>query len=389
MGEPTVKATRDVLPPESRTRSTTTGLLYFAITAVVYSATFASTAMATSWPARVGFALANGLASGMMFIIGHDACHGSLTPNSKLNAWLARLAFLPSLHPLAAWEYSHNTLHHGWTNLRGKDPVYCPMSLEEFRRLSPLRRRLERLYRSWPGLLPLYLATIWWPLEIHPTGEHRKRIDKRRTFTFDRRLVGAFVIVEVVVALVFAMTRAHADGLTSASTIALILARVASVVLLPFFTFSWLMAFATFQHHTHPRVIWYSDEAEWSFFRSQVEGTVHVVFPRWIELLLHNIMEHTAHHIDTRVPLYHLANAQQAVEAAFGEERVITERFSFAGMSRVFRCCQLYDYAAHQWLSFNGHPTTQRRELAVEARDFRDAAVSAGASSGAIAALSR
>ena len=98
-----------------------------------------------------------------------------------------------------------------------------------------------------------------------------------------------------------------------------------------------------------------------------VEGTVHVVFPRWIELLLHNIMEHTAHHVDTRIPLYHLNDAQQAVEEAFGTERVITEQFSFSGMSRVFRECQLYDYDAHQWLTFDGRPSTPRRDLADEA----------------------
>ena len=363
IAEPTVKAVREVMPAESRARSMTTGVLYFVGTAAVYSATFALTATARSWPLMIAFAIVNGLAAGMMFIIGHDACHGSLTPSSKVNTWLARLAFLPSLHPMAAWEYSHNVLHHGWTNLRGKDPVYCPMSLAEYRALSPMRQRLQRLYRSWPGMLPLYLGTIWWPLEISPTGEHRRRIDKRRTFVFDRRLVGAFVVIELV--LLIALNFAHVRGGTL--SVASAVARVVTVATLPFVTFAWLMAFATFQHHTHPRVIWYSDEEEWTFFRSQVEGTVHVVFPRWVELLLHNIMEHTAHHVDTRIPLYHLNDAQQAVEAAFGAERVITEQFSFAGMSRVFRCCQLYDFDAHQWLSFDGRPTTARRKLQEEA----------------------
>src|SRR4029079_17404395 len=75
------------------------------------------------------------------------------------------------------------------------------------------------------------------------------------------------------------------------------LAAVAALgVAVPFLAFTWLMGFATFQHHTHPRVLWYDDESEWSYFRSQVQGTVHVEFPRWVELLLHNIMEHTAHH---------------------------------------------------------------------------------------------
>src|SRR6188768_2904762 len=126
-----VKVVRDALPPSSRERSLSVGLAYFAVSAAIYWTSFVAIALVPSWWLRVTLALVNGLAVGILFIVGHDACHGSLTPNSTLNAWLGRLAFLPSLHPYAAWEYSHNALHHGWTNLKGKDPVYCPRTLEE------------------------------------------------------------------------------------------------------------------------------------------------------------------------------------------------------------------------------------------------------------------
>jgi len=46
-----------------------------------------------------------------------------------------------------------------------------------------------------------------------------------------------------------------------------------------------------------------------------------------------------------------------ALAAAFGED-VITEPFSFAGLRRTFRACQLYDYEQHRWLDFDGHPTS-------------------------------
>jgi omega-6 fatty acid desaturase (delta-12 desaturase) len=85
-------------------------------------------------------------------------------------------------------------------------------------------------------------------------------------------------------------------------------------------------------------------------------------------------MEHTAHHVDTRVPLYNLADAQRAVEAAYGEENVIVERFTFAGVARTFGACQLYDYEAHRWLSFDGRPTTEPRALAAEAAAARGGA---------------
>ena len=347
-----VKGVRDALPPEARIRSAKTGIIYFAVSALVYAALFMAIPFTPGWWGRIVMAIVCGLSVGILFIVGHDACHGSLTPHSRLNGILGRIAFLPSLHAYAAWEYSHNALHHGFTNLRGKDPVYCPLTVDEFRALPLWRQRVERLYRSLPGVLPLYLVEIWWKLEIAPSREHRMHIDKRGTYMFDRAIVLAFPMLQAVLIAIVLSMRGVSVG-EGAAVIAL-------AVAVPFLTFTWLIGFATFQHHTHPRVRWYADAEEWSFYRSQVQGTVHVVFPRWIEVLLHNIMEHTAHHVDTKVPLYNLTGAQRQLEATFGEE-VITEPFSFAGLRRTFSSCCLYDFGTHRWLDFDGRPTTDAR----------------------------
>jgi omega-6 fatty acid desaturase (delta-12 desaturase) len=355
-----VKEVREVLPAHARERSTARGVAAFAVAAAAYLLTFASIAVADGWAARIALALANGLAVGVLFIVGHDACHGSLTPSSRVNALLGRAALLPSLHPFVAWAHSHNALHHGWTNLRGKDPVYAPLTPAEYRALPRWRRAVVRACRTWPGMLPLYLLEIWWPYEIRPSPAVRAHVEKRGSFARDRALVLAWPVVQVA-ALVTVARAAGANGPWALAAIALLGAVV------PFLAFSWLMGFATFQHHTHPRVVWYADEREWGFYRSQVQGTVHVELPAWADALLHHIMEHTAHHVDTRVPLYHLAGAQQAIEQAFGED-VITERFTLAGVARTFRTCQLYDYDAHRWVSFDGVPTTPARDLEAERR---------------------
>jgi len=351
---PTVKVIRDALPPDARQRSLRIGALYFLATGVVYLALLVAMPLTGAWWARLIVAMACGLSIGMLFIVGHDACHGSLTPSSRVNAVLGRIAFLPSLHPYAAWEYSHNALHHGFTNLRGKDPVYCPFSVAEFTALPSWRQRLERLYRSLPGLLPLYLVEIWWKLEMAPHGEHRAHIDKRGTYQLDRAIVLAYPIVQAAL-LTLVLRGRGAGAVDTAAVIAL-----ASTV--PFLTFTWLIGFATFQHHTHPRVLWYADAEEWNFYRAQVQSTVHVVFLRWIERLLHNIIEHTAHHVDTKVPLYNLTGAQRELETTFGDA-VIAEPFSFAALRRTFRSCCLYDFTTHQWLDFAGRATPEPRPL--------------------------
>lgn len=84
---------------------------------------------------------AAGFVIGRLFIVGHDACHQSLTPHRRLNQWLGRIALLPSLTPYSLWEVGHNVVHHGYTNLKGFDFVWAPYTREEFAALSPVQQR--------------------------------------------------------------------------------------------------------------------------------------------------------------------------------------------------------------------------------------------------------
>src|SRR5579862_7658059 len=115
---------RDLLRGADRSRSDLLAWLIFTGVSSCYVVTLAGIYLAPYVAARAGLAVLNGLAIGMMFIVGHDACHGALTASKTLNGILGRLCLLPSLHPYTAWVYSHNGLHHSWTNLKGRDPVY-------------------------------------------------------------------------------------------------------------------------------------------------------------------------------------------------------------------------------------------------------------------------
>ena len=74
------------------------------------------------------------------------------------------------------------------------------------------------------------------------------------------------------------------------------------------------MGWAIFEHHTHPDVPWFDDEAAWRAAGAQVACTVHVILPMPCDALLHFIMQHTAHHLDVTIPLYRLRDAQRVVE---------------------------------------------------------------------------
>ena len=48
-----------------------------------------------------------------------------------------------------------------------------------------------------------------------------------------------------------------------------------------------------------------------------MEGTTVLRVPKGVNFFLHWIMVHVPHHVDMRVPMYHLEEAATAIEAAF------------------------------------------------------------------------
>jgi omega-6 fatty acid desaturase (delta-12 desaturase) len=327
---------RSVIDRSAVKRSTMVGLALFGAAALLYLVAFGVLLLSRDWWWKACCAPVLGFAITVLFVIGHDACHGSLTPIPWLNRLIGRVSFLAGFHPYAAWEWTHNAKHHGFTNVRGEDIVYVPFSPDTFDQLPKWRRVAERLFRTPLGLGPLYLFTVFLPHEIFPSRERQPRGKKAAQYQWDRALVLLFFAAQVFV-------------------IAPDFLNLLFGLLLPQMTFHWLMGFATFLHHTHPKVPWYADRSEYSYHRSQVCSTVHVEFPWLIDVILHRILQHTAHHVDPQIPLYHLAQAQQALEERFDE--IVHEPFTIRGFLDTLRTCRLYDYEQHQWLDFDGSPT--------------------------------
>ena len=343
---------RRTLPAESAEQSTVKAVAIFIPPFILYCATFAAIPFTANLTFKVILSISNAVLIAILFVVGHDACHGSFTAQRWLNNLLGRIAFLPSLHPFTSWELGHNRLHHCWTNLRGKDYVWTPLSYEEYRAMPLAKRTLEKFYRSPFGVGAYYFVEIWWKHMVFPRGSDVDKLPKGQSI-FDRVSVFAFLSLQAAV-LVFLAATFHTGTVSALLT----------GIVLPQALWNWLMGFVVFQHHTHPRVTWYDDPQEWSFFAGQVQGTVHVIFPWPIGFILHNIMEHTAHHIDPKIPLYNLPASQRAVQGAYSEH-VIESRFTPKQLLRIMAACQLYDYRSHRWLDFSGKPTTDAPVSAV------------------------
>ncbi len=74
--------------------------------------------------------------------------------------------------------------------------------------------------------------------------------------------------------------------------------------------------------------------------------------PEWFNWLAHRIFDHTAHHVDVRIPSYQLHAAQLKLEESYPEE-VITEPWSWRRLQEILDQCQLYDYRRQRWIRFD------------------------------------
>ena len=338
---------RACMPADSRRRSTAHAMRLFAATLTCYLATLAAIVVAPGWLSGFCLSLVAGFLIGVLFVIGHDACHGAFTDRPWLNAVLGRLAFLPSWHPYSGWEHAHNRVHHAWTNLRHKDYAWAPLSKEDYDALSCFGRWRERRYRSLFGFGIYYFIEVYCKRTLWPSRSFRGKTNMFRLAS-DNGLVLAFIGLQSA-CLAAAVTWLNASS------------RVAEVLVfgqwLPFLLFNWMLGFLIFLHHTHPQIPWFDRVEDWSFYAGQIRGTAHVVFPGSLNGLIQHIMEHTAHHADPRVPLYKLHAAQAALERVFPED-LIVHRFTWRSFSYTLQVCQLYDYRNRCWMSFAGVPTS-------------------------------
>jgi omega-6 fatty acid desaturase (delta-12 desaturase) len=328
-----------------RNKSTAVGLTLFALDATAYTALFlALVLLRLPWMVEVGLSIFLGLVVTRLFIVGHDAAHGSLTGRPILDGLIARLAFLPALHPCSLWQVGHNRVHHSFTNLKGIDFIWIPFSPAEYNRLPAWRQITERFYRSVFGLGAYYMFEVWWNyLSFKGISALGK---SRNIYVFDVALSLAFLILQLMA--VFVLTPASAGSHQAAS----LGWTIAVSVVIPFLVWNWLMGFIIYNHHTHASVRFYNNRSQWRFYEGQVKGTVHLVFPRPFGILLNQIMEHTAHHVDVKIPFYRLGAAQRFFEARMKDD-LIVQKWSLRSFFSTLRCCQLYDYDRHCWVTFD------------------------------------
>jgi omega-6 fatty acid desaturase (delta-12 desaturase) len=279
-----------------------------------------------------------------LFLIGHDACHGSFFGNRRLNAVFGRIAFLPSLTAYSLWEVGHNVAHHGFNNLKGRDQVWAPYSKAEFDALPRHRQRLERLYRCGAGWGAYYLVEMWWKKLYFAS---RKEIgSSRRKYKWDSALVTAGAALWIAAVAIVARSTDQSFALL-----------LALAVVVPFLLWNVTIGLVVYLQHTSPAIAWFSARHEWQRRRAYLTATAEVRLPFGIDRLMHGIMQHHAHHLNPRIPMFTLGAAQRRLREQFPD--VCAYRLDQRTYMANVRSCKLYDYVEHAWLDFDGRVTAR------------------------------
>ncbi len=334
----TLKPVIDVLPDSVYDNPTWRGMSYFIRDASMYVALLVILTVVSNIFAVAALEVLMGLVVSGLFVVGHDAAHGALFKSKRMNATIAQIAFLPSFHVYEGWVLGHNRVHHPYTVRQGYDFVWHPTTPEQFAALGWWRKAVHRAEWSWAGSGAYYIHQVWWKkMMVGPNPARWVKAIRK-----DRWIVTAFIAG--MLALFTAI------GMASGDSVAGILWLDVRTILLPFLGFAWFIGTMVHVHHIAPDIRWWK-KAEWNKFKAQMQGTTVLRAPKGFDFFFHWIMIHVPHHVDMRVPMYHLEEASAAIEAAFPGS-VIDKPLRFRDFLINTRACKLYDFDAGCWLTY-------------------------------------
>lgn len=252
------------------------------------------------------------------FVIGHDCAHKSFSTNKLLEDIVGTLAFMPLIYPYEPWRFKHDR-HHAKTNMLVEDTAWHPVVREEYDGFPSWMQLGLRL-----GLGPLRCwASIghWlvWHFNLglyRPSERNRVKISLACVFAF--MAIGWPLII-------------YEAGLVG----------WVKFWLMPWIGYHFWMSTFTMVHHTAPHIP-FNDVKNWNSAQAQLGGTVHCDYPRWVEVLCHDISVHIPHHISQKIPSYNLRLANQSLRQNWG--KYLNEaQWSWRLMKTILTVCHIYD----------------------------------------------
>jgi omega-6 fatty acid desaturase (delta-12 desaturase) len=243
-----------------------------------------------------------------IFIIQHDCGHGSFFRSPRANLWVGTLCSLVTFTPYSMWRRQHAGHHARWNNLdrrdSGTDMYSTCLTVTEFYRLSPWRRFVYRTVRH-----PLTANVLLPPLVFLLL--YRIPFDSPSSWKRQRQSVYATNLALLIIfsGLVWRF------GLVDCLLVQLPITVIASIIGVCLFSIQ----------HRYEGAYWTRQE-NWSALEASVRGSSYLQLPRFLSWFTGNIGFHHIHHLNPRVPNYHLEECHRAWPELSGMTTTLTLR---------------------------------------------------------------
>jgi omega-6 fatty acid desaturase (delta-12 desaturase) len=232
-----------------------------------------------------------------IFVIQHDCGHGSFFRSRRANDALGMICSVITLTPHMHWRRQHAGHHSNWNNLdrrsSGIDIYSSCLTVTGYRALAPVRRLLYRLVYN-----PLVSSVLLPPLVF--LFFYRVPFDTPQTWMRERRAVYATncMIGTVLVALGLLV------GFERMLIVQLPIMVIASIA------GAWIFSV----QHRFETALW-QRQAQRSIETASLRSSSYLRLPRVLQWFTASIGFHHIHHLNPRVPNYHLQDCHKAIPA--------------------------------------------------------------------------
>ncbi|AFZ60122.1 fatty acid desaturase [Anabaena cylindrica FACHB-243] len=253
------------------------------------------------------------------FVIGHDCGHRSFSNRRWVNDLVGHFFMMFLIYPFHSWRIKHN-YHHKHTNKLDEDNAWHPIRTEVFESWDKTRQSAFVLFME---------KRLWWVGSIgHWAVVH---FDARKFQPKEQSSVKLSVAVVIIFAAIVFPTLIATTGIWG----------FIKFWFIPWMVYHFWMSTFTIVHHTTADVP-FTTADKWNEALAQLFGTIHCDYPRWVEILCHDINVHVPHHISTAIPSYNLRLAYSSIKENWSSYLHDECKFSWSLMKQITDECQLY-----------------------------------------------
>ncbi|MBE3596453.1 MAG: fatty acid desaturase [Hydrogenibacillus sp.] len=227
-----------------------------------------------------------------LFVLQHDAGHGSLFPKRWMNEAFGFVSGVVTLVPYHYWKWQHARHHATSGNLdkRGVGDIRT-WTVDEYLQAKPWARWKYRLYRNpfvmfFIGPIAVFMIAYRFPLGF---GGERPII--RRTVALTNLCIALALGGAASLWGLKALLWVYLPGIYLAAMIGI---------------------FLFYVQHQFEDAYWEHDP-RWEYLKAAMEGSTYLKLPRMLQWLTGNIGFHHIHHLAPAIPNYRLESVQQEV----------------------------------------------------------------------------